>query len=191
MSHSEITELFGVVGAPVDHGHAEILGVAGFVGTVDHGHAEVTGVSGFVGAATIGHAEFTGIAGVVAIPTVLQARAGNDFSTASFTDVALDGSASTGAWVSATWTLLSDSRVAAAAPFPTVLDPINPEPGTSSAVIMQFPAHPATYTAVLQLTVTDGVTISTDTVTVTVWAWVFWRVAGSALIPRVRYRFAA
>lgn len=191
MSHSEITELSGVTGVVVDHGHAEITELSGFTGAADHGHSEITGVGGFVGVATSGHAEFTDISGAVAIPGALQARAGLDIQTASFTDVVLDGSSSTGAWVSAVWSLVSDSRVAPATPFPTTLTPITPDPDFDSVITIQFPAHPETYTVVLRLTVTDGITTSTDTITVTVWAWIFWRVNGTALVPKVRYRQAA
>lgn len=191
MSHSEITELSGVTGVVVDHGHAEIVQLQGFTGAADHGHAEITEVGGFVGVAVTGHAEIVGISGVVAIPGALQARAGLDKQVASFTDVILDGSSSTGAWVSATWTLVSDSRTAPVAPFPRTLTPITPDPDFDSVITIQFPAHPDTYTVVLRLTVTDGITTSTDTMTVTVWAWIFWRVSGTALVPKVKYRLAA
>lgn len=190
-SHSEITELSGVAGVVVAHGHAEIVSLVGFTGAVDHGHSEITEIGGFVGTASTGHAEFTGLSGVVAISGVLQARAGLDVQTASFTDVILDGSGSTGGWVSATWSLVSDSRVAPVAPYPTTLTPITPDPDYDSVITIQFPAHPDTYTVVLRLTVTDGITISTDTLVVTVWAWVLWRVQGSALVPKVRYRQVA
>lgn len=189
MSHSEIAELSGVVGVVVDHGHAEISALSGFTGAADHGHSEITELRGFSGVASTGsHVEFTDISGVVAIPGALQARAGLDIQVSSFTDVVLDGSSSTGAWVSASWTLVSDSRVAPAAPFPTTLTAITPDPDFDSVITIQFPAHPETYTVVLRLTVTDGVTTSTDTKTVTVWAWVFWRVQGTSLVPKTRYR---
>lgn len=192
MSHVEITDLSGITGVVVDHGHAEILSVTGFMAGALHGHAEFTAVSGVIGTTGGSHAEFTTVSGIVAIPTTLQARGGTDVQTPPIVDVTFDGSGSTGAWVSATWAVVSDSRTRPAPPFPTVLTPISPNGAdTDSIITLQFPPHPDTYTVVLQLTVTDGVTIATDTVTVTVWAWPFWRPSGSVLVPRIKYRRVA
>lgn len=188
MSHSEITELSGVTGVVIDHGHAEIISVTGSMAGAVHGHAEFSGVSGIMGTSGGSHAEITGVSGVVAIPITLEARGGLDFQTPPIVDVTLDGSGSTGAWVSATWSVTSDSRTPPALPFPTAIVPVNIPSDTDSVVTVQFPVHPDTYTVTLTLTVTDGITISTDTIIVTVWAWSFWRPQGTGLVPRIRYR---
>lgn len=188
MSHAEFVGISGVAGVVIDHGHAEFSGITGSMAGAVHGHAEISGVSGTISTPGGSHAEFTRLSGVVEIPSALQARGGVDFQTPPIMDVVLDGSSSTGAWVSATWAVVSDTRTPAAPPFPTAVVPISIPSDTDSVVTVQFPPHPETYTVTLQLTVTDGITISTDTVLVTVWAWSFWRVQGTGLVPKVRYR---
>lgn len=190
-SHSEIAGVSGTVGAVVSHGHAEILSVTGGVGSISgvDGHAEFTQVTGFAGVATSGsHAEFAGISGGAAIPTTLQARGGPDLQVPAFLPTTLDGSGSTGAWTDTTWTLVSDTRTPRVAPLPTVLEPIDLSSQTDPLVTITFPAYHQNYTVVLQFTISDGVSISTDTVTVQVWAWLDWRVKGTGWVGRPRYR---
>lgn len=191
-SHSEITQIAGGTGAAVDHGHAEIAQISGgVVGASLHGHAEIVGISGRAGAFVGSHAEITGISGGTAIPTDLQARAGLDRQVSAIAPTFLDGSASTGAWVATSWSVASDSRVPLSAPYSTTLDPIDLSSETDPSVTINFPAYPQNYTVNMMLTITDGVTTSSDTIAVKVWSWNSWRITAGGLEPRIDYRLWA